>query len=253
VWSVLAAMHPVPRKKHPQLVSHYVRYEKELHMDNIDYPVKISQISKFERQNPSISINVIGFENNEFYPVFITKEKRETHVNLLSFSNQEQQHYCLINNMSRLLNSLTRHHGTAYHCVYCLHGFTRKDLLDKHEPICGRHKPQKINLPDDSHKFLSYTDVSKQLKAPFVIYADFESIIVNTDDPKPDNNTSFNLKTQHHQPCGFSYCVVSTVDEYCKEPVVYRGENAIETYQWNKVTMCCIFKMQHIVTFVIMN
>lgn len=228
MWSVLAALHP--ETSHPERVSHYDSYEGELNMNNIEFPMKISQLNKFERQNSNVSINVIGYEDDELFPVYISKEKKENHVNLLLISNHERQHYCYIKNLSRLLNGLSRHHGISFHCTYCLHGFTRRDLLDKHEPICGRYKPQKIYLPKDENRYLSFTDVSKQLKVPFVIYADFESIIVKTDNPKPDGDYSYTHKTQHHQPCGFSYCVVSSVQEYCKEPIVYRGEDAIDVF-----------------------
>ena len=46
-------------------------------MSGIQYPVKTQQISRFERQNPTISVNVIGFENGELFPVYVTKEKKE--------------------------------------------------------------------------------------------------------------------------------------------------------------------------------
>ena len=107
----------------------------------IDFPVRITQIGKFEKQNENISINIFGFEENQLFPLYITKQKKELHINLLLYSNDEQKHYCLIRNMSRLLNSLNRYNGVMYYCDYCLHGFVRRDLLDNHEPLCGRHKP----------------------------------------------------------------------------------------------------------------
>jgi len=247
LWSILAAKHPIDRKEHPHRVTHYTNYEDELNMEGIDYPVRIPQIKKIEKQNENISINVFGFDQNELFPVYITKFKTNLHVNLLLYSNDDQTHYCLIRNMSRLLSSLTKHHSVRYHCDYCLHGFTTQDLLDKHEPICGRHRPQKIKLPDDDHNILSYTDVSKQLKVPFVIYADFESLIVDTDEPKPDNNISFTHKSQHHQPCGFSYTVVSTIDNYCKEPFVYRGEDAVNKF------LTCLFEEEKQIIDIVNN
>ena len=34
-------------------------------MNNIDYPVKIKDISKFETQNPQIAINVFALEKSD--------------------------------------------------------------------------------------------------------------------------------------------------------------------------------------------
>lgn len=225
LWSILAARHPVGKRDHPNRVAHYQRHENELNMEGIEYPVKINQVKKFERQNPTISINVFGYEDNELFPLYITKEKKELHVNLLLYSQDAHRHYCLIRNLSRLLNSLTRHDGESYHCVYCLHGFIRQDLLEAHEPHCKHHGPQKIKLPNEDQATLTYKDVSKQLKVPFIIYADFESILVRCETPPLDADVSGTQKIQNHQPSGFCYTIVSTVEDFCHPPclVSWRG------------------------------
>ena len=136
LWSILAAKHPVHWKDQPHRLQHYTRYENEINIEDIEYPVKVSQIARFENQNQEISVNVFGFENNELFPLYITKERKELHVNLLLFSQGSQRHYCLIRDLSRLLGNLTQHNGQMFHCVYCLHGFVREDLLEAHEPHC---------------------------------------------------------------------------------------------------------------------
>ncbi|KAK3754329.1 hypothetical protein QZH41_017840 [Actinostola sp. cb2023] len=150
--------HPVPWGSHPHRVNHYKPYESELNMAGIDYPVKIDQVKKFERQNPTISVSVFGYEENELFPLYVTKDKKELHVNLLLYSQDTRRHYCLIRDLDRLLSSITRHDGRMYHCNYCMHGFVGQDLLDDHEPHCGRHRPQKIKLPDEDHTTLQYTE-----------------------------------------------------------------------------------------------
>ncbi|KAK3735533.1 hypothetical protein QZH41_005010 [Actinostola sp. cb2023] len=235
LWSVLAAKHPIDRRDQPHRVNHYKPYESELNMAGIDYPVKIDQVKKFERQNPTTSVSVFGFEEQELFPLYITKDKKELHVNLLLYSQDTRRHYCLIRDLDRLLSIITRHEHRMYHCNYCMHGFVRQDLLDDHEPHCGRHGPQKIKLPDEDHTTLQYTEVQKQLKVPFVIYADFESILIEHDKSELDRNKSFTQKTQHHQPCGFCYTIVSTVEDYCKPPVVYRGEDAVDKFLENLI------------------
>ena len=59
--SVLAKLHPKPQNPHRP--THYQPYEQELNMHDIEMPMKLSQISKFEKQN-NISINVFGFEES---------------------------------------------------------------------------------------------------------------------------------------------------------------------------------------------
>jgi uncharacterized protein YbdZ (MbtH family) len=50
--------------------------------------------------------------------------------------------------------------------------------------------------------------------------------------PFPLNNPtkSSTEKYQHHQPCEFSYVVVSEEEQYSKLPVVYRGEDAVDKF-----------------------
>ena len=69
---MLAAFHPVHHQNHPYRVHHYEPYENELHMEGIEYPVKLKQVQKVERQN-SISINVFGLVDNGLCPIYITK------------------------------------------------------------------------------------------------------------------------------------------------------------------------------------
>lgn len=135
VWTVLAALHPVHWKDHPEHRYHYKKYVNELNLDGIEFSMKVSQIANFERQNTAIRVNVFGYEQKELFPVYITKEKKENHVNLLLIANNETRHYFLIRNRNRLLSSLTK-----------LHGFIREDLLLDHEPHCSKHRPQKIKL-----------------------------------------------------------------------------------------------------------
>ena len=151
LWSVLAALHPVHLKGQPRRVHHYKSFEQELNVNGIPFPTKVSEITKFERQNQNISINVFGYEEKELFPLYITKEKREHHVNLLLISSNDTGHFCLIRDLSRLLCSLTKHRCKKFFCEYCLHGFAKEDLLVEHEPHCSKNGPQKIKLPDEGH------------------------------------------------------------------------------------------------------
>jgi ethanolamine utilization cobalamin adenosyltransferase len=117
-----------------------------------------------------------------------------------------------------------------FYCRFCLHGFIREDLLQDHEPHCSQHGPQRIELPNEDNATLCYKDYHKQLKVPFAIYADFERLTTKIDSTQPNPEKSFTEKYQHHQPCGFSYIVVSDYDKYSKPPVVYRGEDAVDKF-----------------------
>ena len=64
---------------------------------------------------------------------------------------------------------------------------------------------------------------------PFVIYADFESILIPCTQENL-NDASYTQKTHKHQTSGFCYIVVSDVEDFNTPPVVRRGENAVENF-----------------------
>ena len=64
---------------------------------------------------------------------------------------------------------------------------------------------------------ISFKDFNKSIKHPFVIYADFETILEKIDTVSPNPNKSSINKYQKHTPCGFCYYIKSSAgDEYNK-------------------------------------
>lgn len=228
LWSVLAHLHP--QKKNPNRVSHYQKYETELKMSGISYPVKIKQIPKFESQN-NVSVNVIGFENNEFFPIYISKRKNMTHeVDLLYLTKNDKAHYCYIKHLNRML-SRTKNSGRAYKfCRYCLRGFTSQKVLDKHHRYCSKHDAQYVQFPTkgSGEDIIQFDDFSKQMRVPFVIYCDFEAFTRPYDSCPPDPSQSNSTKTAVYEACGYGYQVVCEDERYSKPPVIYRGPNATQ-------------------------
>ena len=120
---------------------------KTLNFDGIAFPVGWKGIDKFEKQNPKVSVNVLGYEEKNIYPLRISEmTERECKVNLLLL---EDKHYVLINDLSRLLtNQTTNHTEKRFFCLRCLNSFTKKEVLDRHREYCGKHDFVKIKMPE---------------------------------------------------------------------------------------------------------
>ena len=106
LWSVLAALHPI--NGHPERVSYYSSFQRELDITNLKFLLAVSDIVKFEKLSASISVTVFTFEDRSscIYPVYVTSFKgRQYHVNLLLIVDEKtgKSHCILIRNMSRLL------------------------------------------------------------------------------------------------------------------------------------------------------
>ena len=133
-WSVTRALHPV--EKNSERITKILKYQSErLDWSGLKFPVKLDQIVIFEKFNPSISINVFGFEG-DVYPLRLSKTKSERIVNLLLISDGEKQHYCLIKSLSRLLSSqVSGHKESKSFCLNCLNHFPNEKKLLIHEEL----------------------------------------------------------------------------------------------------------------------
>lgn len=85
-------------------------------------------------------------------------------------------------------------------------------------------------MPTEENKWLNYSDVSKQLKVPFVVYAEFECIAEAISTCQPDVCKSSTTKLAKHIPSGFTYKIVGSNDSLTDDHVTYRGENVAETF-----------------------
>jgi len=74
-----------PVKDHPERITGKLEEQAEtLNFKNISFPVKLRDINKLEKQNPTISVNVLGYDDKTIYPLRISEmDKRLHEVNLL--------------------------------------------------------------------------------------------------------------------------------------------------------------------------
>ena len=98
----MRALNPV--EKNAERITKELKDQSErLDWSGLKFPVDLNQIAIFEKFNPTISINVFGFDKT-IYPLRISKTKKSFNVDLLLISDGEKQHYCLIKNSSRLIS-----------------------------------------------------------------------------------------------------------------------------------------------------
>ena len=137
-------------------------------------------------------------------------------------------HYSVVKRLTALLYDQNRHNESKHFCERCLHGYSSRDLLERHKPECkGLLKsPTRTNMPKQGENKMYFTNYHKQMKAPYVVYADFECLVRKISTCEPDNKQSFTIKTEKHEPCGFSYLVVRS-DGQTFGPYTYRGEDAV--------------------------
>ena len=232
-----------PQDKNPQLIKKSDKeFIKKLDYSGIEFPVTVKQYNKIEKQN-EININVFGYENKQPYPIHVSKEKYEKHMELLLITEDKNKHYVLIENFNRFMFNQTKHEHKKHFCMHCLQCFSSEEVLNNHKNNCIQiNGTQAVKMPDKNNNILKFNNFNKQQPVPFVIYADFEAITEKISNHQQNNDKSYTEAYQKHIDCGFGYKVVCCYDDKYTQPLkIYRGEKAVYTfleYMLDEVKYC---------------
>ena len=221
--------------KYPQRIKKSDKeYVNKLDYSGVEFPIAVKHYNRIEKQN-SVNINVFGYENKQPYPIYVSKEKYEDHMELLLVTEKENKHYVLIKDFNRFMYSQTKHEHRKHFCMHCLQCFSSERVLSNHKDICIQmNGTQAIKMPNKDNNILKFNNFHKQQPVPFVIYADFESILEKIHGCKQDGNKSYTEAYQTHADCGFGYKVVCCYDDKYTKPIqLYRGEKAVYKFMEN--------------------
>ena len=216
LWCVLRALNP--KDKNAERIDKDLKSKEDtLNMEGIAYPVDFKGINRFEKQNPDISISVLGYSKDELiYPLRISKftkskkkDERKHNITLLLIKNGDNSHYCYVKKLSALLSSqVNKHDHKLYYCLNCLNGYDKPEKLEQHKEYCSEEESIKINMPPPE-TYIKFKNFLYSERAPFAIYADFECIVKPLNTCEPDPNKSYTLKYQKHEPVSFVYYIKS--------------------------------------------
>ena len=228
-WSVIAA--EKVGMKDPQRVSNLKKFTDNYDWSGLEFPVSIRDIGKFENRN-NIPVNVLAVEGRDIY-IHRKGWRMGREINLLMVSEDGIWHYTAIKSLSRLLSSKNSNTKRKQHfCMNCLQGFTQKSSRDQHQVYCEDNESVRVEMPKQGST-VEFKDGQNQFKVPFIMYADFESILepmspVEPGSPSP--NQPYTNEVNQHMPSG--WCVYSKfaygdVDNPVR---TYRGKDCIETF-----------------------
>ena len=166
-WCHVRYLNPI--YVHPERITKSDRESvKTLDYSGISFPVTIKQIDTIENQY-KININVFG------YPIRISKQKYEKHMELLYITDgKKKTHYVFIKDFNRLMFGFNSHIGKKKRfCMNCLQCFCSENDLEKQNNDCIAYNGvQATVMPKEGSKSV-LKNHHKQLPAAFGIYADF--------------------------------------------------------------------------------
>ena len=110
------------------------------------------------------------------------KKCEEKLVDLLLIEEEGKKHYVLIKDFNPFMYDYTLHHGRKHFCHYCLQAFRTAEILKCNINDCFKtNSKQMITIPKKG-EYVRFKNYEREIKSPFMIYADFESIL------GPENN-----------------------------------------------------------------
>ena len=240
-YCVLCKFYEIFKKDHPQRMYHYKKYlesdgesnepresDNFIKWNDMNYPVCNDDITHFEEitgRTVSINVYTIDEEKKSIRPDRITTiSKPVCHVNLLRIDHDDVfNHYVLIKDYSRHMSSQTNNHREKlFHCMYCQKGFQQETLLTNHiTKGCLANEVQSTQMPEENEK-MQFKNHYKKLKAPYVIYGDFECLTAHSKE-------GIKGTYQHHKPSGFMLNVVNSLTNEMT-PYSYRGEDCMDKF-----------------------
>ena len=83
-----------------------------------------------------------------------------------------------IKTLSALDRRITSNNHGHFLCLGCMHSYRTDNVLKKYERLCNSHEYCVIRMPSEGENTLQYNSGEKSLKLPWVIYADFECLLL---------------------------------------------------------------------------
>ena len=141
-----------------------------------------------------------------------------------------RKHYVAIKSLSRLLSSKnTKHNGKEYFCTNCLQGFWEECSRDEHVGYCKNNESVRIEMPH-RRPIIEYSDGQFQFKVPFIMYADFESILEPIQGPGNNPRISTTRGINVHVPSGWCICSEFAYGEIKDPMTLYRRKDCIRKF-----------------------
>ena len=139
-------------------------------------------------------------------------------------------HYLAVKVLSALIRAIASNHNGDFCCLNGFHSYSTKEKLEKHEKLCNDHDYCYIEIPNDDNKILKYNHGGKSLKAPLMIYADWECLLEKIHSCQNNPEKSDTEKKIKYTPSSYSMFTNCSFGETKNKLDCYGGETCMERF-----------------------
>ena len=154
----------------------------------------------------------------------------ENQVILLMITGGEKWHYLAVKKLSALLRVITSNHNRDFYCLNCFCAYATEYKLESHKKLCENHDYCCIEMPNEDNKILQYNHGEKSVRAPFIVYADLESLLEKMDTCHDNPEKSSTTKINKHTPSVYSLFTHCSFNKAKNKLDYYRGEDCMKKF-----------------------
>ena len=200
------------------LIDHY-------NWNDIDFPSTGKDWKKFESNNIALNILYVPHNTKNICHAYKSKYNltRENQVILLMITDGEKWHYLAVKSLSTLLRGITGNNHGDFYGLNCFRAYTTENKLYSHKKVCENHDYCSIEMPNEDNKILKHDHGEKSMRAPFIVYADFESLLEKMDTSYDNLEKPPTTKINKHTPSGYSLFTHCSFNKAENKIDYYRG------------------------------
>lgn len=223
-----------------------------LDLKGITFPISISNIKKFLKQNENLNLKInILYQNmdKEIFPLEFGLGNGDRILTLLMVErydkkkNTSYNHFLLVKCVDKFLRFQYRNETTkklsykkSVFCLNCLNQFSSNEILKKHTDICCLNKPRKELTPLDNETKISFKNFKNTHPVEFIAFLDFECVLnpnqtmcQECSHTRCKCDRSFTEIVNHQTPIAYSFVILDSNNRIIHEHT-YSGENAANCF-----------------------
>jgi hypothetical protein len=223
-----------------------------LDLKGISFPISISNIKKFLKQNVilNLKVNVLYYNlDNEIFPLEFGLGNGKKILTLLMVERRDKDyqksynHFLVVKDVNKFLRKQYKSDSNAkvsynksVFCLNCLNPFSSDSILKKHENICSLNKPRKELTPDDAGRIIKFKNFKNSHPVEFIGFLDFECALnpnqkmcQECSHTRCKCDRSFTEIVNNQVPIAYSFVILDSNNTIIHE-YTYSGENAADHF-----------------------